>query len=468
MDELKEHINRQLESLPAGIRQVFNAIIDYYEPQLAIRDNRIIELESRLNKDSRTSGKPPSIDGLEKRTISLRKAGQNKVGAQSNHPGSTLKMVENPDETILHPITGTCKCGKCLGAAVRRYWERRQVVDFKVVRTVTGHRVEMAECGCGEQWEADCPYRAPVQYGESVRAILVHLRGQQHLSFDRVRQACTDLFGFTPADGTIASAIEACTEALLPVEASIKAGIEQGPVQHNDESGLRVEGSNHWVHVAPTPSLTYYFVHKKRGRKALDELGTLNGYEGVSIHDRYATYFTLLCRHGLCSQHLLRGLKHLSGNLGLDWAAGMAVLLLQADEIKQDWQGRAPCHILNEIRSAYDEELEGAVQQTGAFPKESRQAKEGHKPVRVFKERKEEALLFLARPDVPFSNNQAEQDIRMVKLRQKIPGGFRTLQGAKNMCRIRGFIPTCRKQGLNIFHALVDIMSKRPLEISFT
>lgn len=468
MNELKEHIAKQLEYLPADIRQVFNNIIDYYEAQLAVRDNRIKELEARLSKDSHTSGKPPSSDGLKKRTISLRRAGQGKAGGQSQHPGSTLKMVESPDEIILHPVSGTCKCGKCLGAARHRYWERRQVVDFKVVRTVTEHRVQMAECGCGEQWEGDCPYRAPVQYGESVQTMLVYLREQQHLSFDRVQQTCTDLFGYTPADGTIAAAIESCSQALLSVEASIKKGIEQSPVQHNDESGLRVEGSNHWVHVAATPSLTYYFVHKKRGRKALDELGTLNGYEGVSIHDRYATYFTLLCLHGLCNQHLLRDLRHLSDNLGLDWAAGMAVLLLQAHEIKQDWKGKVPWHILDEIRAAYDEELDGAMKQTGAFPRESQQSKEGHKLIRVFKERKEEVLLFLMRPEVPFTNNQAEQDIRMVKLRQKISGGFRTMQGAKNMCRIRGFISTCRKQGVNIYQALLNILSDRPADISFT
>jgi transposase len=468
MNELKEHIASQLEYLPADIRQLFNTIIDYYEAQLAVRDNRIKELEARLGKDSHTSGKPPSSDGLKKRTTSLRKSGQNKAGAQGQHPGSTLKMVESPDEIILHPLSGTCNCGTCLGAAGRRYWERRQVVDYKVVRTVTEHRVEQAECGCGEQWEADCPYRAPVQYGEGVQAMLVYLREQQHLSFDRVQQTCTDLFGFTPADGTISSAIESCAQALMSVEAGIKAGIGQSPVQHNDESGLRVEGSNHWVHVAATTSLTYYFVHKKRGRKALDELGTLHGYEGVSIHDRYATYFTLPCQHGLCNQHLLRDLKHLSDNLGLDWAAGMALLLLQAHEIKQDWKGTVPCHILDDIRAAYDEELEAALKQTATFHKESQQSREGHKLIRVFKARKEEVLLFLTRPDVPFTNNQAEQDIRMVKLRQKISGGFRTLQGAKNMCRIRGFISTCRKQGLNIFQALFDILSDRPLGISFT
>jgi transposase len=467
MTATKEHIIQHLEHLPDDIRQVFNAVIDYYEAQLALRDNKITELEARLNKDSHTSSKPPSSDGPKKRNTSLRKPGENKAGAQNNHPGHTLKMVENPDVIVQHAVQGTCPCGKCLSEAKRRV-ERRQVVNIKIVREVTEHQVEIAECECGEQWEADCPYSAPVQYGESVQATLVYLREQQHLSFDRVQQTCTDLFGFTPGDGTITAAIEKCVVLLEPTAANIKNGIEQSPVQHNDESGLRVEGSGHWVHVASTVSLTYYFVHKKRGRKALDELGTLNGYEGVSIHDRYATYFTLLCVHGLCNQHLLRDLKHLSDNLGLDWAAGMAVLLLQAHEIKQDWKGEVPPNMLEEIRCAYDDELVGAQLQADALPKDSQQAKASHKLIGVFKKRKEQILLFLTRPDIPFTNNQAEQDIRMVKLRQKISGGFRTLQGAQNMCIIRGFISTCRKQGLNIFQALLDIMSNKPVALSFT
>lgn len=467
MNETKAHIIQQLETLPSDTREVFNAIIDYYEAQLALRDDKITELQARLNKDSHTSGKPPSSDGLKKRTVSLRKPGENKAGAQDNHPGHTLKMVENPDVVVRHAIQGDCTCGKCLSGARLRV-ERRQVVDIKIVRVVTEHRVEIADCECGEQWEADCPYSAPVQYGEGVQAALVYLREQQHLSFDRVQQTCTDLFGFTPGDGTTSSAIERCVELLGPTEASIKNGIEQGPVQNNDESGLRVEGSNHWVHVASTPSLTYLFVHKKRGRKAIEELGTLNGYQGISIHDRYASYFVFLCLHGLCNQHLLRDLKHLSENLGLAWAADMAQLLLQANEIKQDWKGLVPPKIIEEIRTAYDEELVRAQLQIKAWPADSQQAKESTKLIMVFKERKDQVLLFLSRPEVPFTNNQAEQDIRMVKLRQKISGGFRTLGGARNMCSIRGFISTCRKQGLNIFQALSDTLSKKPVALSFT
>lgn len=468
MKEIKVHIEEQLNKLPSDQRQLFDAIIDYYEAQLSQRDERIKELESRLNKDSRTSSKPPSSDGLKKRTASLRQGGQHKAGAQPGHDGTTLKLIDHPDESIPHFVHGTCTCGKCLDKSKQRRMERRQVVGLEIKRNVVEHQVEIVECDCGAIWEAECAYAAPVQYDESVKSMLVYLREQQHLSFDRVQQTCADLFGFTPADGTISSAIGECSQALLPIESGIKTGIEQSPVQHNDESGLRVEGSNHWVHVAATGSLTYYFVHKKRGRKALEELGTLNNYKGVSIHDRYATYFTLLCQHGLCNQHLLRDLKHLSENLHMGWAASMALLLLQANEIKQDWEGAVPPGILQEIRQAYDEELAEAQVQTDALKKDSQSAKASQKLIRVFKERKEEVLLFLSRPEVSFTNNQAEQDIRMVKLRQKISGGFRTIQGAENMCRIRGFVSTCRKQGLNILQAITDVMHGKSVPLSYT
>jgi transposase len=476
MSHLPEEIQQSIEQLPEGIRQLFTFIVDFYDKELAKRDarieyleGRIKELESQINKHSGNSSKPPSSDGPKKAPVNLRDSTGKPVGGQKDHPGKTLKIIEVADHTVEVPLKGTCSCGKCLSQAAHLAWKRRQVQDIKISFEVTDYMVEIGVCSCGQEWEAACRYGAPVQYGDFMRALLVYFREQQHLSFDRVQEVFEDIFKVSVADGTIQAALSNCHEVLAPVEAQIKSGIEQGALQNNDESGFRVEGSGHWLHVACTELLTYYFVHKKRGRKAIDELGTLLGFKGRSIHDRYATYKTYQDTiHGLCCQHLLRDLKCLQLNWNLLWAKRMSGLLIEAKNLKETHNNHPPQTQIDQLHLRFDAELKLAEEETVLLKLTDPARKKSLHFIKVFKNQKEQILLFLTDALVPFTNNLAERDIRMIKLRQKISGGFRTMEGAQIMCRIRGYISTCRKQNFNVLEAIQAVVSGKPISLKFT
>lgn len=476
MNLLPEEIKTNIDQLPDGIRELFHTIVDFYEGQLAIRDSKILALEGRVkalevqtNKNSENSGKPPSSDGLKKKPVNLREVSGKKPGAQKDHPGHTLKIVEQVENQIEVPLSGVCICGACLSKAAHLRWLRRQVHDVEIRRTVTDYMVEEGVCSCGQVWAAACEYQAPVQYGSGIRSLLVYFREEQHLSFDRLQEVFSDVFITNIADGTTMAALQICHERLQCVEQQIKSGIEQSPVQHNDESGFRVEGTTQWLHVAATVLLTYYFVHKKRGRKAIEALGTLVGYKGKSIHDRYATYNTFTeCGHGLCNEHLLRDLKNLHENWHIPWAKRMSTLLIEAKQLKEANGDLPPQSETILMQNRFDYELQLAQRDALLLKKTDPARKMSLKLIKVFKERKIQILLFLTDPLVPFTNNQAERDIRMVKLRQKISGGFRTQHGAQTMCRIRGFISTCRKQNINVLTAIQSVFLNQPVVLKYT
>lgn len=475
MSHLPATIQENIDKLPDGIRELFNAIVDFYEGQLAVRDikiaaleGRIKELEAQINKNSGNSGKPPSSDGLRKKPVNLREVSGKKPGAQKDHPGKTLKIVEQADQEIEVRLSGRCTCGACLSKTEHLRWLRRQVHDVEIRRTVTDYLVEEGVCTCGQIWEAACAYQAPVQYGTGIRSLLVYFREEQHLSFDRLQEVFSDVFDINIADGTTTAALQLCHQRIEPIEKRIKCAIEHSPIQHNDESGFRVDGATQWLHVAATHLLTYYFVHHKRGREALEAFGTLVHYKGTSIHDRYATYSTFTeCKHGLCNEHLLRDLKNLYENWHLPWAKRMSTLLIQAKQLKEAHAGHPPQSETILLHNRFDYELQLAQRHALLLKEADPARKMSLKLIKVFKERKDQILLFLTDPLVPFTNNQAERDIRMVKLRQKISGGFRTQQGAQIMCRIRGFISTCRKQNINVLTAIQSVFLNQPVELKY-
>jgi transposase len=275
MIQLPIELRNRIDQLPDGIRDLFSAIVDFCEGQLAIRDkkievleSRIKELESQVKKDSRTSNKPPSSDGFKKPPASLRERSGKKQGAQKDHPGHTLKIEERADDVIEIRLSGQCNCGQSLSEAAHVEWLKRQVHDIEIRRIVTDHMVEVGKCSCGQTWEAPCAYQSPVQYGVGIRSLLVYFREQQYLSFDRLQETFRDVFKMGIADGTTSRALQNCYDLLEGHEQKAKKGIEQSPVQHNDESGFRVDGSSNWLNVASTSNLTCYFEHQNRGRQA--------------------------------------------------------------------------------------------------------------------------------------------------------------------------------------------------------
>jgi transposase len=345
--------------------------------------------------------------------------------------------------------------------------EKRQVFDLpaEIRLEVTEHQLELKDCPeCGTSWVAGCGYNAPVQYGERVKGMAAYLNVQHHLPYDRIQALFYDVFNFSISDGALLSGIKQCAVNVTPVVEAIKGEILNSPVQHNDETGLRCAGKLHWVHAACTSDLTYYFLHEKRGRKAMDELGLLLTYKGVSIHDRFSSYNGYTdCTHGLCNVHLSRELRFLQEQK-IVWAGKMRKLMLGALRLKN--AGGINKKTQERISAQYDEILVKAQQEEP--PSTARKRTPSQRLINAHRDRKKEILLFIYNPLVPFGNNRAESDLRMIKLKQKVSGCFRTVEGAERFCKIRSYISTMRKQGENIFDAIVAAVNGSPINLSLT
>lgn len=433
---------------------------------------RVTELEARLAQNSSNSGRPPSSDGLGKAPPrSLRGKSGRKPGGQPGHPGHTLQAVAKPDHVEVHALTH-CPCGQCggvslLGQPVLDH-ERRQVFDLPALQlSVTEHQAEIKRCPVsGRKVSAAFPagVLAPVQYGPNFRGLTLYLFNQQLLPFDRLRQTCLDLFGQPLSLGTLSATNQSAYDALAPVESAIIRGVIQAAVVHVDESGLRVAGCLHWLHVASTPELTHYGVHANRGAEAMDALGVLPHCRQWLVHDHWKPYFKYDALHALCNQHLLRELKFLDEELHETWAAELSAFLIE-------WKNDPLVLLgLDEEQFHRAHVRYRAILRRGRRDHPRRRAGQGRcaqdKATNLL-DRLEDfdmsVLAFLIDPQVPFTNNQGEQDIRMIKVKQKISGCFRTLTGAQVFARIRGYLSTCRKQGRNLWEACQRLVRGEPM-----
>lgn len=453
------------EELLALARANPEALVDYVlalEEQIRRLEARVTELEARLAQNSRNSSRPPSSDGLRKPPPrSLRGSSGRKPGGQPGHPGNTLQAVAKPDQVKVHALT-RCPCGQCggvslLGQPVLDH-ERRQVFDLPALQlSVTEHQAEIKRCPLsGRKVSAAFPAGvvAPVQYGPNFRGLTLYLFHQQLLPFDRLRQTCLDLFGQPLSLGTLTQTSRSAHDALAPVESAVIRGIIQAAVVHVDESGLRVAGSLHWLHVACTPELTHYGVHANRGAEAMDALGVLPQCRQWLVHDHWKPYFKYEALHALCNQHLLRELKFLAEELHEAWARELSTFLIEWKNDPRALLG------LDQVQFDQAHARYRAIVRRGRRDHPRRRAGQGRsaqdKATNLL-DRLEDydlsVLAFLIDPEVPFTNNQGEQDIRMIKVKQKISGCFRTLAGAQVFARIRGYLSTCRKQGHNLWEA---------------
>lgn len=453
------------EELLALARSDPEALVDYVlelEERIRRLEARFTELEARLAQNSRNSSRPPSSDGLRKPPPrSLRGSSGRKPGGQPGHPGNTLQAVAKPDQVKVHALT-RCPCGQCggvslLGQPVLDH-ERRQVFDLPALQlSVTEHQAEIKRCPLsGRKVSAAFPAGvvAPVQYGPNFRGLTLYLFHQQLLPFDRLRQTCLDLFGQPLSLGTLTQTSRSAHDALAPVESAVIRGIIQAAVVHVDESGLRVAGSLHWLHVACTPELTHYGVHANRGAEAMDALGVLPQCRQWLVHDHWKPYFKYKALHALCNQHLLRELKFLAEELHEAWARELSTFLIEWKNDPRALLG------LDQVQFDQAHARYRAIVRRGRRDHPRRRAGQGRsaqdKATNLL-DRLEDydlsVLAFLIDPEVPFTNNQGEQDIRMIKVKQKISGCFRTLAGAQVFARIRGYLSTCRKQGHNLWEA---------------
>jgi transposase len=450
--------------------------------QIATLLERVRDLEAHLAKDSHNSSKPPSSDGLKRqlpRTRSLRRTSGKKPGGQLGHPGETLHLVAEPDVIVEHRPAVCAACQAPLPAegaeVVAR--ERRQVQDLPPIRLcVTEHQALSVRCSACQKvtagaFPAATPSRA--QYGPQLRALAVYLVAQQFVPYARARDLLADLTGAHLSVGTLVEWVQAGAETLKPVEEDLKAALRHAPVLHCDETGVRRNGRLAWAHVASTDHLTHYAIHAKRGSEATEAIGILPSYRGVSVHDGWKPYQAhTTCRHALCNVHHLRELTFVEEQYDQAWAKDLKALLLEmrtaTEQARAAGQARLPAAQRDALVARYEQVL--ALGLAANPPPHRRPRQRGRlkqSPARNLLERlwlgQEQVLAFLDDLTIPFDNNQAERDLRLLKTQQKVSGCFRSDPGGDAFARLRSYLSTLRKQGVALLGALQTLFTGAPL-----
>ena len=436
---------------------------------------RLSDLEHRTGLNSSNSSKPPSSDGLNKapRVKSLREPSGRTSGGQKGHPGTTLRQVEVADVVVDH-YPAVCRgCGTPLTGALANSHIARQVFDLPEPRplVVTEHRAHTCCCAsCGMATHAPFPagVAAPVQYGARIGAFVVYLLHGHFLPEDRLAELMRDLFGVKLVPATIARMSRSYAHRLHGFVEAVRDRVALATVKHLDETGFRISGRTQWLHVFSTTLMTFYRVCAQRGGVPEHVIGTV-------VHDHWKPYYRMpKVLHALCNAHHLRELKALIEIEKEDWARKMQILLRRA------------CHVVNlarerrvqlkerfvaRITRRYEVILAEGYAFHRALPPFRRGRRGGNEARRIghnllirLDHRRNDVLRFLSDSNVPFTNNEAEHDARMMKLRQKISGGFRSQSGAEDFAIMRSAISTAKKQGRNV----LDVLTRDPQHLIFS
>lgn len=466
--DLSPELRALIEGLRREIAELRRENASLRQENAALKQENA-ELRRRLGKDSHNSSKPPSSDGLGKKPRiagSLRGASGKKSGGQVGHKGDTLRRVDKPDIVKRHTATCCAHCRAKLTETMATGVEKRQVFDIPEPRLeVTEHQAQIYTCTrCHNTTRAAFPeeVNSPVQYGARVKAAAIYLNAQQLIPEDRGAEVMGDLFGaglLCPA--SVVAWGMAKAEDLKPFVDHIAALVDRAPVRHLDETGFRVGGKTQWLHTVSTIALTHYRVSEKRGALPV----TLKG--GFIVHDHFKPYYTLPdVEHALCNAHHLRELKALIEIEKEPWAKKMFRLLLKANTAARSAVAHGASVLAERVKRrilrlydaivehglAFHEQQPPLLKRIGARGRQARRP--GHNLLIRLRDFKDDVLRFVSDLNVPFSNNQAEQDIRMMKVKMKISGGFRTKAGADTFATLRAVISTARKQGWNILKTL--------------
>lgn len=438
---------------------------------------QIRELTEQKNKNSKNSSKPPSSDGLKKpnKNKSLREASDKKVGAQQGHSGNYLAMMRKPDKTIPHMH---CDCENC---AMREQCfaqakiESRHEVDAQVEVHITEHqKVLVTDCplhGGVKEGEFPDDIKAAIQYGNNLQALVVALNTVGAVSINRTHEILSSVFNVPIATGTIKNMVTRCAAKLSGTYDHIRNTIKKFELLHCDETGTRVDGKNCWVHDASNPELTFLSLSDFRGEKGISEAGVLPEYTGTIVHDCWSSYWKYSqLRHAVCCAHLLRELNGVIENHpDQTWAEDFKLLLLAMKETADEAICAGLAHVneaeLAEFMLDYDELIQLAHSENPLSEKKTKGKKGRTKKTTVqnlidrLEKYKESVCLFVKDLTVPFDNNQAERDLRMIKVKTKVSGCFRSKDGAKEYLTIMSYIGSAHKQGINSHRAICEALA---------
>ena len=446
---------------------------------IAELNQTIQELKEQLNKNSKNSSKPPSSDGLKKPAPkSLRKPSGKKAGGQNGHQGTHLAVITAPDAIVKHmpsacegcPHYQVCKGTACIA-------EKRHVIDAVVTVNVTEHQIlELPVCmlhGDTRRGQFPSDIKATVQYGENLQALSVALNTVGAVSIKRTHEILSGVFNIPIATGTISNMVKRCAHSLSDTVNKIKDKVVGSALGHFDETGTRVDKKLWWVHNASNCEYTYLDISPKRGFKGMEQCGVLTEFTGIAVHDCWASYWSYPdIQHAVCCAHLLRELTGITENHPEQkWASAFIDLLLDMKKVKEKAVENGRDSLSYYYYQKFDRKYDNLIEQArkeNPLPKttEKKRGRKKKGKILALVERlanyKASVCLFIHNFMVPFDNNQAERDLRMIKVKTKVSGCFRTEEGARDYLKIMSYVGTAHKQGYNAYEAIKNAISGHP------
>ena len=422
-------------------------------------------MADRLNLNSRNSSKPPSSDP--NREKKPRKKGDRKPGGQNGHPGRTLEKVDDPDKVEVLKVD-RAKLPK--GQYTEVGYETRQVFNIEITRVVTEYQAQILEDENGNRFTADFPegVNQPVQYGTTVKAHAVYMSQFQLIPYDRLTDYFSDQLGIPVSAGSFFNFNRQAYDLLETFEALAKQKLVDAKLAHADETGVNINGDRRWLHCCSNDLWTLLYPHEKRGTEAMEEIGILPSFKGILVHDHWKPYYRYDCTHSLCNAHHLRELTRAWEQDKQAWAKEMHELLETINRKVLDAGGVLSKYMQQKFRQQY-RDLIAAAEKECPPPDESRtkgqkgriKRSKSRNLLERLRDFEDDVLRFMTIPEVPFTNNLGERDIRMTKVQQKISGCFRSMEGAKIFCRLRSYLSTCRKHGISSSDALEILFDSR-------
>ena len=446
IDNAKSLLSKEKNISPA-LRSVFQLLLIFMEVML-----------ERLSLNSKNSSKPPSSDPNRKKS-SGRKTNK-KPGGQPGRIGKQLKPISDPDKVeVLKIDKRTLPRDKYTDSG----YEARQIVDFEVSVCVTEYRAQVLVDSHGKRYVASFPahVKRPIQYGPKTKASAVYMSQHQLTPYARIVDHYSDQMGLNISQGSLFNFNKEAYEALESFEEIAKLNLIKSTRINADETGVNINGKRLWLHTACNDKWTHFYPHTKRGSEAMDAIGILPNFKGVLCHDHWKPYFQYACKHALCNAHHLRELEWAATEDAQRWAAEMKSFLSQLNEKVDKAGGKLGTKQQVKCRKAYKELLAKAQIECPPPDVPKKKKKRGRpkkSKSRNLLERlinfEDDVLRFMQDADVPFTNNQGENDLRMTKVQQKISGCFRSEEGARIFCRVRAYLITCRKHGVGATEAL--------------